>query len=162
MFSGSIDHWVSQSMTNPIVTQILWVGVWTPKRPNLRRCLWVQTPILTRYDGKTRVSITKSKQNRNTVEAKILHQLRLVVYPIIYKVLYIPGGERRISEPSTVSTSPFALLFWVTLLWNVWFPWCPHVRQKPGQIENKDVNFQNKAAFFWGCREAELKEKTTK
>ena len=24
--------------------------------------------------------------------AEILHQLRLVVYPIIYKVLYIPGG----------------------------------------------------------------------
>ena len=23
---------------------------------------------------------------------RILHQLRLVVYPIIYKVLYIPGG----------------------------------------------------------------------
>ena len=35
---------------------------------------------------------------------KILHQLRLVVYPIIYKVLYIPGGcsSIRISEPSTV------------------------------------------------------------
>ena len=30
------------------------------------------------------------------------NQLRLVVYPIIYKVLYIPGGDRRISEPSTV------------------------------------------------------------
>ena len=24
--------------------------------------------------------------------SEILHQLRLVVYPIIYKVLYIPGG----------------------------------------------------------------------
>ena len=24
--------------------------------------------------------------------AEILHQLRLVVYPIIYRVLYIPGG----------------------------------------------------------------------
>ena len=24
--------------------------------------------------------------------AEILHQLRLVVYPIIYNVLYIPGG----------------------------------------------------------------------
>ena len=28
------------------------------------------------------------------------NQLRLVVYPIIYRFLYIPGGERRISEPS--------------------------------------------------------------
>ena len=27
---------------------------------------------------------------------EILHQLRLVVYPIIYQVLYIPGGDRRI------------------------------------------------------------------
>ena len=24
--------------------------------------------------------------------SEILHQLRLVVYPIIYRVLYIPGG----------------------------------------------------------------------
>ena len=29
-------------------------------------------------------------------------QLRLVAYPIIYRVLYISGGDRRISEPSTV------------------------------------------------------------
>ena len=34
--------------------------------------------------------------------ANQLYQLRLVVYPIIYKVLYIPGGERRMSEPSRV------------------------------------------------------------
>ena len=31
-----------------------------------------------------------------------MHQLRLVVYPIIYKILCIPGGDLRISEPSTV------------------------------------------------------------
>ena len=31
-----------------------------------------------------------------------LRQLRLVVYPIICKVLIIPGGDRRNSEPSTV------------------------------------------------------------
>ena len=30
------------------------------------------------------------------------NQLRWVVYPIISRVLYIPGGDRRISEPSTV------------------------------------------------------------
>ena len=30
-------------------------------------------------------------------------QLILVVDPIIYKVFYIPGGDRRISEPSTVA-----------------------------------------------------------
>ena len=33
--------------------------------------------------------------------AEILHQLRLVVYPIIYRVSYIPGGAR--FQPSTVS-----------------------------------------------------------
>ena len=32
-----------------------------------------------------------------------VYQLSLVVCPIIYKVLFIPGGDRRISEPSTVS-----------------------------------------------------------
>ena len=32
---------------------------------------------------------------------EILHQLRLVVYPIISKAFFIPGGDRRISEPST-------------------------------------------------------------
>ena len=32
---------------------------------------------------------------------EILHQLRLVVYPIIYMVLYIPGGAGFL--PSTVS-----------------------------------------------------------
>ncbi len=32
--------------------------------------------------------------------AEILHQLRFVVYPIIYKVLYIPGGAGFL--PSTV------------------------------------------------------------
>ena len=32
--------------------------------------------------------------------AEILHQLRLVVFPIIYRVSYIPGGAR--FQPSTV------------------------------------------------------------
>jgi len=32
------------------------------------------------------------------------HQLRLVVYPIIYRVLYIPGGAGFL--PSIVSTHP--------------------------------------------------------
>jgi len=31
------------------------------------------------------------------------NQFGLVVYLIICKVLYLPGGDRRISEPSTVS-----------------------------------------------------------
>ena len=33
--------------------------------------------------------------------AEILHQLRLVVYPMIYRVLYIPGGAG--FQPSTVA-----------------------------------------------------------
>ena len=46
------------------------------------------------------------RKNRNAVKlllmAEILHQLRLVVYPIIYRVLYIPGGVG--FQPSTVGT----------------------------------------------------------
>ena len=33
--------------------------------------------------------------------AEILHQLRLVVFPIVYRVSYIPGGVG--FQPSTVS-----------------------------------------------------------
>ena len=33
-------------------------------------------------------------------EIRRYSQLRVVVYPIVYKILYIPGGDRRISEPS--------------------------------------------------------------
>ena len=33
---------------------------------------------------------------------EILYQLRLLVYPIIGRVFHLPGGDRRISEPSTV------------------------------------------------------------
>ena len=45
------------------------------------------------------------------VQKSGVHQLRLVVYPIIYMVLYIPGGDRRISEPSTVSIWEVLFLF---------------------------------------------------
>ena len=41
--------------------------------------------------------------------AEILHQLRLVVYPIIYRVSYIPGGAG--FQPSTVLLWPF--VFWI-------------------------------------------------
>ena len=39
--------------------------------------------------------------------AEILHQLRLVVYPIIYRVLYTPGGAGFL--PSTVGNSFIAV-----------------------------------------------------
>ena len=38
--------------------------------------------------------------NHLLLMAEILHQLRLVVYPIIFRVSYIPGGAR--FQPSTV------------------------------------------------------------
>ena len=44
----------------------------------------VEVQMLQLNDGCTRCIIL--------LMAEILHQLRLVVYPIIYKVLYIPGG----------------------------------------------------------------------
>jgi len=34
---------------------------------------------------------------------EILHQLTWYPYPIIYRVSYMLGGDRRISEPSTVA-----------------------------------------------------------
>ena len=33
------------------------------------------------------------------------HQLRLVLYPIIYRVLYIPGGDRQISSNNSMTGS---------------------------------------------------------
>ena len=32
---------------------------------------------------------------------EILHPVRLVVYPIVYRVSYIPGGDRQISSIKT-------------------------------------------------------------
>ena len=49
--------------------------------------------------------------------AEILHHLRLVVFPIIYKVLYIPGGAGflpstvALKEPSPISPSCFSWRF---------------------------------------------------
>ena len=47
---------------------------------------------------------------------EILHQLRLVVYPIIYRVLYIPGGAGFL--PSTVSQW-FSVVYHSS--WKCWF-----------------------------------------
>ncbi len=47
---------------------------------------------------------------------EILHQLRLVVFPITYKVSYIPDGERRISAINGTylsNTSPFSTEPWL-------------------------------------------------
>ena len=46
------------------------------------------------------------------------HQLMLVVYPIIYDVFfYMPGGDGRISEPSTVSMAQLGSLLWSSRSW---------------------------------------------
>ena len=43
------------------------------------------------------------KHANHTVDGRNpANQLRLVVYPVIYTEFYIPGGDRRIPEPSTV------------------------------------------------------------
>ena len=53
--------------------------------------LWIWTVRLFRSDPKSFVLL---------LMAEILHQLRLVIFPIIYRVSYIPGGAR--FQPSTV------------------------------------------------------------
>ena len=51
--------------------------------------------------GKTPGAVCNREKWRHTVDgSEILHQLRLVVYPIIYRVLYIPSGAGFL--PSTV------------------------------------------------------------
>ena len=54
--------------------------------------------------------------------SEILHQLSLVVYPIIHGVLYIPGGDRRSSEPSTI------LQIWQTYVYATPWKWDSSVR----------------------------------
>ena len=44
-------------------------------------------------------------QNLKLLMEEVLHQLRLVVYPIIYQVLYIPGGDRRIWSINSSGTA---------------------------------------------------------
>ena len=80
----------------------------------------------------------------DTVDGWNVHQLRLVVYPIIYRVLYIPGGADFV--PSTVSIT--ACVFFVTVccelmkfmelmtcLWCFVCFYCPKLPQK--QINNQ-------------------------
>ncbi len=60
---------------------------------------------------------------------EILHQLREVVFRIIYKVLYIPDGDRRISEPSTVSGDPVNR--WINTVSKWLIPMVPMVTKSP-------------------------------
>ena len=49
--------------------------------------------------------VKKRNQRVLLLMAEILHQLRLVVYPTIYRGLYIPGGAG--FQASTVPNCPF-------------------------------------------------------
>ena len=83
----------------------------------------------------------------------ILDQLRLVVYPIIYKVLYIPGGAG--FRPSTVCTKPtdwfelfincifstFYFLAWQTCIWGMCrFSYGPPVARTFSNLPKKHVS----------------------
>ena len=74
--------------------------------------------------------------------AEILHQLRLVVYPIIYRVSYIPGGAR--FQPSTVSPQQPS---------TCWAPIC--FRYEPNRLQDENwfaivVVPSSKTSLKWG------------
>ncbi len=48
------------------------------------------------------------------------NQLRLVVYPIIYRVLYIPGGDRRISSTNSIMGGSEVYGAEMLKIWRCW------------------------------------------
>ena len=50
---------------------------------------------------------------------ELLHQLRLVVYPIVYRVLYIPGGAG--FQPSTVFNFTSTVLHWQDPMYKIFY-----------------------------------------
>ena len=89
-------------------------------------------------------------------------QLRLVVctlvcriwystprkYPIIYRVLYIPGGDRRISEPSTVSPPPKIEILPTMDPWGErWYMY--RSRNEKSKINDLYVYLEPKWPLFW-------------
>ena len=97
--------------------------------------------------------------NDHTVDGKQksgLHQLRLVVYPIIYMFfVYMPGGDRRISSIKSI---------WVNLIFPMEFPWkkthisCvsdlifPSQKGKPTNLEHTNdppVRSYEELSNFW-------------
>ena len=74
---------------------------------------WFSSPSFVKRGGGRSVSQASGEQKKPPVLIPVVHedtvdgknpanQLRLVVYPLIYKVFYIQTVVRRISEPSTV------------------------------------------------------------
>ena len=78
---------------------------------------------------------------------EILHQLRLVVYPVIYKVLYIPGVEGFL--PSTVSCSIHIYMDPILVSWNL-----KHRPNLPPKRSNANIPIFGSKHFllviFWG------------
>ena len=70
--------------------------------PQSLRSLHQPVPVLSPVSFLTEVKREVTQNLEILSMAEILHQLRLVVYPVIYQVLYILGGAR--FQPSTVST----------------------------------------------------------
>ena len=73
---------------NPPVIPNVRIGVWNPWKPNLRRCLEIQTPILT-YPGRNWINNTfnKSKtiQGRATLKMVLCTTSQMVVPPTIFR-----------------------------------------------------------------------------
>ena len=64
------------------------IGVWNPWKPNLRRCLEIQTPILT-YPGRNWINNTFNKSKRiqgnSTVNKVLCTTSQMVVPPTIFR-----------------------------------------------------------------------------
>ena len=81
-------------------------GCSPPALPKAFKVPWVFQKKKTLFNGERAKQKKKhlSEPQPILLMAEILHQLRLVVYPIIYKVSYIPGGAG--FQPSTVGCLP--------------------------------------------------------
>ena len=68
--------------------------VWKKVIQSSKTNLWLFLGILN-FRGEVRFSVHLLQESRDTVDVRNLaNQLRLVVYPVIYKVSYMSGGAR--------------------------------------------------------------------
>ena len=78
--------------------QVLW---WSSKQ-----CFW-NTMVVDWSFWINKSTDSQHYWNNHQAKPVLLLMAEILHHPIIYMVLYIPGGDRRISEPSTVwSESP--------------------------------------------------------
>ena len=112
--------------------------------------LWVTWVKIPKWLAKKGRSTNKPQSSycwwfRNPVNSPVEVGGFIHVYSIIYKVLYIPGGDRRISEPSTVSMFFFGCLrIWRQTPWQI-YPSSKTVRhpRKP-----KMMGFQKESLLY--------------